>query len=70
MSLANSLLLTLPLGLYLAHSRELGPSGIFIAGLAGAVTITLISSAWVATGRWTRARNWGALQSEPAPEGS
>jgi Na+-driven multidrug efflux pump len=63
MSLANSLLLTLPLGLYLAHTRELGPSGIFMASLAGAVSITLVSSVWMSTGRWTRARSWGALQS-------
>jgi len=70
MSLANALLLTLPLGLYLAHTREMGPSGIFIAGLAGSVTITLASSAWVATGRWTRARDWAALRAEPAAPGS
>jgi len=70
MSLANALLLTLPLGLYLAHSREMGPSGIFIAGLAGSVTITLASSAWVATGRWTHARDWAALRAEAAAPGS
>ena len=67
MSLANALLLTLPLGLYLAHSREMGPTGIFVAGVAGAVAITLTSTAWVATGRWTRARNWEALRATPAP---
>ncbi|MBW2274908.1 MAG: MATE family efflux transporter [Deltaproteobacteria bacterium] len=63
-SLANSLLLTLPLGLYLAHTRELGPSGVFIAGLAGAITITLVSSVWMSTGRWTHKRTWEALRTD------
>ncbi|MCS5637086.1 MAG: MATE family efflux transporter [Myxococcota bacterium] len=56
LSIATALLLTLPLGLYLSQSRGMGPDGLFIAQFASATVGTLITGAWVLTGRWTRAR--------------
>ncbi|MFP6565095.1 MAG: MATE family efflux transporter [Myxococcota bacterium] len=55
MSLANALLITLTLGLWLTRGLQMGPTGIFIANLAGAATATLFLAAWTATGRWTHA---------------
>lgn len=52
LSLGNSLLVTVPLGLWL--SSQHGVTGIFAATFAGAVTVTLLTGAWLATGRWTR----------------
>ena len=58
LSIANALLVTLPLGAWLALPSGLdrGPTGIFEASLVGSVTITLTTGAWLATGRWTRVR--------------
>jgi len=53
-TLANAVLLTLPLGIYLAESRNMGPDGLFIAQFISTATGTLITGAWLATGRWTR----------------
>ncbi|MEN8184525.1 MAG: hypothetical protein ABFS46_18525, partial [Myxococcota bacterium] len=57
-SLANSLLLTVPLGLWLSSpwGLDLGPTGVFAASLAGAVVVTVATGLWLATGRWTRTR--------------
>jgi putative MATE family efflux protein len=56
-SIANALLLTLPLGVFLSHTRGMGPDGLFIAQFASAIVGTSITGAWVATGRWTRIRS-------------
>jgi putative MATE family efflux protein len=61
-SLASSLLVTLPLGFAWAESR--GPSGIFAASLVGSVVITAATAAWMLTGRWTR-RGVGWATPEP-----
>lgn len=55
-SLANSLLLTLPLGVWLATERglDLGPTGVFAASFAGSLIATCATGAWLATGHWTR----------------
>jgi Na+-driven multidrug efflux pump len=53
-TLANAVLLTLPLGIYLAENRNMGPDGLFIAQFISTATGTLITGAWLATGRWTR----------------
>jgi putative MATE family efflux protein len=55
-SLGNALGVTLPLGVWLSGPGGLGPTGIFLATLAGSVTVTLATGAWLATGRWTRGR--------------
>jgi len=52
MSLANSLLLTVPLGIWL--SREHGVTGVFAATAIGAAVVTVVTGAWVASGRWAR----------------
>lgn len=60
LSLGNSLLVTLPLGAWLAREGGggLGPTGLFVASFAGAGVVTLATGAWVASGRWThRARS-------------
>jgi putative MATE family efflux protein len=54
-SVLNSALLALPLGIFLAKNWGMGPEGLFIAQFVSAVTSTLLTGAWVATGRWTRA---------------
>ena len=56
-SIANALLLTLPLGLYLSQSLGMGPDGLFIAQFASGTVGTLITGAWLLTGRWTHARS-------------
>ena len=56
-SFANAALVSLPLGIYLARIEGMGPTGIFVANLAGAASSTLFLGAWLATGRWTRARS-------------
>ncbi len=54
LSLANTLLFTIPLGYALAFHTSLAATGIWTAGLVGAATSTLSTGAWMATGRWTR----------------
>ncbi len=61
MSIANAIFVTLALGLWLADYQGMGPTGIFIANLAGAASSTLFMGAWIATGRWTRARETMSL---------
>jgi len=56
-SLANALLVSLPLGLYLAKTRGMGPDGLFVAQFTSSVIATLATGGWVATGRWTTARD-------------
>jgi len=56
MSLGNSLFVTLALGIWLGRIEGMGPTGLFIANLAGAASSTVFLGAWLATGRWTRAR--------------
>ena len=55
-SLATSLLVTLPLGLWLSSDAGLGwgPTGVFAATFAGGLSVTAATGAWLATGRWTR----------------
>ena len=53
-SVGNSLLLTIPLGWLLAHHTALGPTGLWISGLASSMVATLGTGLWLATGRWTR----------------
>ncbi len=55
-STGSSLLVTLPLGVWLAVRLGWGPTGIFTAGLIGAVVVTTLTGLWVATGRWARRR--------------
>ncbi len=55
-SIANSVLVALPLGLYLANARGLGPDGVFISQFVSTAIGTVLIGAWVATGRWTTAR--------------
>jgi putative MATE family efflux protein len=64
-SVLNAVLLTLPLGIYLAETRGMGPEGLFIAQFVGALVGTTFTGAWVATGRWTRTRS--RLRSDPRP---
>ena len=54
MATGNALFVTLPVGWYLATQAGWGPSGLFAATLAGAVTITAATSVYVLSGRWTR----------------
>ena len=53
-TLVNSLLVTIPLGFFLARQTELGPSGIWIAQLVSSGIATTATGIWLATGRWTR----------------
>jgi putative MATE family efflux protein len=55
-SLVNAVGFSLPLGLYLATARGMGPDGLFVAQFASTAVGTLTTGAWVATGRWTTAR--------------
>jgi len=54
-SVLNAIALTLPLGIYLSQTRAMGPEGLFIAQFASTAVGTLLTGAWVASGRWTRA---------------
>jgi putative MATE family efflux protein len=56
-TLMNAVLLTLPLGIYLAETRNMGPDGLFVAQFISTTTGTVITGAWLATGRWTRAHS-------------
>ncbi len=56
LSLATSLLVALPLGLYLSKTRGMGPDGLFVAQFASTALVTLVTGLWIATGRWTTAR--------------
>jgi putative MATE family efflux protein len=56
LSIANSLLLTAPLGAFLSLRLGWGPTGLFAASLAGAAAVTLATGAYLATGRWARPR--------------
>ena len=53
-TLGNSLLLTIPLGFFLAHHTALGPSGIWTAQLVSSAVATSGTGLWLASGRWTR----------------
>ncbi|MEE3326208.1 MAG: MATE family efflux transporter [Myxococcota bacterium] len=54
LSLVNSIGITIPLGIYLTRTLEMGPQGLFIAQFATTVLGTVVTGAWLATGRWTR----------------
>jgi Na+-driven multidrug efflux pump len=54
LSLGCALGLTLPLGVWLSRARGMGPTGVFTASLVGAVAVTVLTGAWLATGRWAR----------------
>jgi putative MATE family efflux protein len=56
LSLGTSLLVTLPLGIWLSAKPGYGPTGIFMASFVGAVVATLLTGFWIGTGRWTTAR--------------
>jgi putative MATE family efflux protein len=56
-SIANSVLLSLPLGIYLAKTRGMGPDGLFVAQFISTAIGTVLIGSWVATGRWTTARD-------------
>ena len=64
-SVLNSVLLTLPLGLYLSETQGMGPEGLFIAQFVSTLTGTVLTGGWVATGRWTRARTHGQPVAKP-----
>jgi putative MATE family efflux protein len=53
-SLGTTFLVTLPLAWLLARQLSFGPTGIWRAQLAGSILLTTATTAWVATGRWTR----------------
>lgn len=53
LSLVTSLGVAIPLGLHLSQG-ELGATGIWTAQLASAAVGTILTGAWLATGRWTR----------------
>ena len=53
-SIACAALVGGPLAWYLAEVRELGPQGMWIAGLCSALLNTTATVGWLATGRWTR----------------
>jgi putative MATE family efflux protein len=53
-TLGNSLLLTIPLGFYLANHTPLGPTGIWTAQLVSSAVATSGTGLWLAAGRWTR----------------
>lgn len=67
-TVVNSLLITLPLGLYLAESRGMGPEGLFIAQFVGTAIGTLLTGAWLMTGRWTRVARARQGQGPQSPE--
>lgn len=78
-SLINSLLVTLPLGSWLASGwgLGLGPVGVFAATLVGSVTVTVATGIRLVSGRWTRGvgrrETVGAARfphGEPAGEGA
>ena len=48
MSTANALLVTLPIGWYLATRTDLGPTGLFQATLVGAIVVTTALGGYVA----------------------
>ncbi len=56
MSLFASVILTIPLGLYLTYELEMGPQGLFLAQFISALASALMTGSWLATGRWTRIR--------------
>lgn len=73
LSLGNAVGFTLPLGVWLATDAGLGrgPEGVFLAQMIGAIAVTALTGAWLATGRWTRrapprARSEGAGLDVPA----
>jgi putative MATE family efflux protein len=70
-SLANSLLVTLPLGFWLSTEWGLGRgvSGVFMASLCGSAIVTTLTGLWVATGHWTRAAPWRAAPDPVAHDG-
>jgi len=55
-SLGNSLFVSLPLGIYLSKTRGMGPDGLFVSQFVSTAIATVLTGAWVATGRWTTAR--------------
>ncbi|MFQ5696697.1 MAG: MATE family efflux transporter [Myxococcota bacterium] len=71
LSLAVSLLITLPLGfgLSLEAGAGWGPTGVFAATLIGALAGTVSTGAWVATGRWTRVARRPGSRKEIAKSG-
>ena len=54
LSLINSVVITIPLALYLTENRAMGPQGLFIAQFVTTALGTLATGLWLATGRWTR----------------
>jgi putative MATE family efflux protein len=56
LSIFTSLCVALPLGLYLSKTAGMGPDGLFIAQFVSTLVGTTLTGAWVATGRWTTAR--------------
>jgi len=62
LSVVNSVAVTLPLGWYLATRTDAGPTGLFVAMLVGAGTVTVALALWTLTGRWTR-----RVPQEPPP---
>jgi putative MATE family efflux protein len=55
-SLGIALFVSVPLGLYLSGKGGMGPDGLFVAQFASTAVTTVLTGAWVATGRWTTAR--------------
>ncbi len=55
-SIVTSVLVSLPLGIYLSKGYGMGPDGLFVAQFVSTALGTLLTGGWVATGRWTSAR--------------
>ena len=53
-TLGGAFFVTIPLSFWLARGLALGPTGIAVGQLVGAAFVTLATSAWFLTGRWTR----------------
>ncbi|MCP5040152.1 MAG: MATE family efflux transporter [bacterium] len=50
----GSALFNLVLGTWLAEAQGYGPTGIFVSGLISSVLVTVVLTAYILSGRWTR----------------
>jgi putative MATE family efflux protein len=64
LALGNAFFVTVPLAYALAFAAGLGPTGLWIASLAGSTLLTATTGLYMATGRWTRR---GALLPAASP---
>ncbi|MEM7412683.1 MAG: MATE family efflux transporter [Myxococcota bacterium] len=56
LTLSNAFVVTIPLGFLLAERAGYGAEGVAMAQFIGAIFVTVTTSAWLLTGRWTRGR--------------